>query len=221
MSEIENLGIVRYMTSHPKDLSDELIDTIGRYPVIEPHIHLPLQSGSDVILKKMNRRYTAEHYLELVEKLRLSRPGITLTTDLIVGYPGETEEDFRATLALMETVRFDAAFTFFYSPRIGTPAADIYEEGEQAQVKERFERLVRLQNDISFESNQQLIGDTVDVLIDGPSRRDPDILSGRTRDDRLVNVSTAIMTTGQNRKGQFIPVKIEKAGSFSLEGTAL
>ncbi len=221
VSEIENLGIVRYMTSHPKDLSDELIDTIGRYPVIEPHIHLPLQSGSDVILKKMNRRYTAEHYLELVEKLRLSRPGITLTTDLIVGYPGETEEDFRATLALMETVRFDAAFTFFYSPRIGTPAADIYEEEEQAQVKERFERLVRLQNDISFESNQQLIGDTVDVLIDGPSRRDPDILSGRTRDDRLVNVSTAIMTTGQNRKGQFIPVKIEKAGSFSLEGTAL
>ena len=221
VSEIKGLGIVRYMTSHPKDLSDELIDTIGRYPVIEPHIHLPLQSGSDAILKKMNRRYTSAHYLALVDKLKKARPDMTITTDLIVGFPNETEEDFEATLRLMEQVRFDAAFTFLYSPRIGTPAADQYVEEEQHIVQERFERLVKLQNDISFESNQKLIGRTVDVLIDGPSRRDPDILSGRTRDDRLVNVKRGVMTSSSDATGRFIPVSIEQAGSFSLEGTSL
>ena len=111
------------MTSHPRDLSDELIDVIGRTPVVEPHIHLPLQSGSDRILKKMNRHYDTAHYLSLVRKLRMARPDITISTDLIVGFPGETEEDFEATLNVMKEVRFDAAFTFIYSPREGTPAA--------------------------------------------------------------------------------------------------
>ncbi len=227
VSLIGSLGIVRYMTSHPKDLSDELIRVIGEYDRIEPHCHLPLQSGSDRTLQKMNRRYTAAHYLDLIRKLRESRPGITITTDLIVGYPGESEEDFLATLRLMEEVRFDAAFTFLYSPRAGTPAAGLFEPGQEAVNQERFEALVDLQNKISLESNQALKGLTVDVLIDGPSRRDPDILSGRTRDDRLVNISvddkTSLQVNDSCRKsllaGKFWPVMITGAGSFSLEGS--
>lgn len=228
VSRIDSLGIVRYMTSHPKDLSDELIGVIGAQPVIEPHIHLPVQSGSDRILQKMNRRYTAAHFLERVRRLRASRPGITITTDLIVGFPGEDQKDFEATLRLMEEVRFDAAFTFIYSPRRGTPAASGYCEAGHPLVQQRFERLVELQNRISLESNRALIGQTVEVLIDGPSRRDPGILSGRTRDDRLVNVSLDDITSIQagercqhlSLAGRFVPVRIEGAGSFSLEGSA-
>lgn len=227
ISLIDELGIVRYMTSHPKDLSDELIEVIGSQSRVEPHIHLPLQSGSDVILKKMNRRYTAGHYLERVRKLRTSRPGITVSTDLIVGFPGETEQDFEDTLQVMREVRFDAAFTFIYSPRTGTPAASWYDEKEQASVHERFERLVTLQNAISLESNQVMVGKTVDVLIDGPSRRNPDILSGRARDDRLVNVSLNdemslpgnLVYKRSPAPGEIAKVKIDRAGSFSLEGT--
>lgn len=225
VAQVPSLELVRYMTSHPKDLSDELIRVIGSSPKVEPHIHLPLQSGSDRILEKMNRRYTADHYLGLVRKLREARPGMTVTTDLIVGYPGETEEDFQATLWLMEEACFDAAFTFIYSPRTGTPAAELYDSEERDMIQERFERLVNLQNRLSLESNQKIIGKEVDVLLDGPSRRDPDIFSGRTRDDRLVNVSFPSMTSLQADPpdknaliGQYVPVLIEKAGSFSLEG---
>ena len=228
MSRIDSLGILRYMTSHPKDLSDELITVIGAQHVIEPHIHLPIQSGSDRILRQMNRRYNMSHFKERVRKLRASRPGITITTDLIVGFPGETEEDFEATLQVMEELRFDAAFTFIYSPREGTPAASSYQESVHPLVQERFERLVEVQNRISLESNSALVGLTVDVLTDGPSRRDPRILSGRTRDDRLVNFSIDDMTSLQglgtchelSLAGRFVPVKIERAGSFSLEGHA-
>lgn len=224
ISQLESLGLVRYMTSHPKDLSRELIQVIGSSPSVEPHIHLPLQSGSDRILEKMNRRYTAEHYLDLVRKLRESRPGITVTTDLIVGYPGEDESDFQASLRVMEEARFDAAFTFLYSPRQGTPAARLYDAQERDLIQARFERLVDLQNRLSLESNTALVGRQVDVLIDGPSRRDPDILSGRTPDDRLVNFSAAPGMSLQDdclMPGVFTRVKIEKAGSFSLEGKAL
>ncbi|NLB28268.1 MAG: TRAM domain-containing protein, partial [Clostridiaceae bacterium] len=167
-------------------------------------------------------------FKERVRKLRASRPGITITTDLIVGFPGETEEDFEATLQVMEELRFDAAFTFIYSPREGTPAASGYQESVHPLVQERFARLVEVQNRISLESNSALVGLTVDVLTDGPSRRDPRILSGRTRDDRLVNFSIDDMTSLQGMgtchelslAGRFIPVKIERAGSFSLEGHA-
>ncbi|NLA95558.1 MAG: tRNA (N6-isopentenyl adenosine(37)-C2)-methylthiotransferase MiaB [Clostridiaceae bacterium] len=228
VGRIDSLGIVRYMTSHPKDLSDDLIAVIGAHPVIEPHIHLPIQSGSDRILQQMNRRYSAAHFMERVRKLRASRPGITITTDLIVGFPGETEKDFEETLQVMEELRFDAAFTFIYSPRTGTPAASRYQVSAHPLVQERFERLVQLQNRISLESNSALVGLTVDVLADGPSRRNPRILSGRTRDDRLVNFSVDDMTSLQGKEGcrdlppagSFIPVRIERAGSFSLEGRA-
>lgn len=228
ISQLESLGIVRYMTSHPKDLSDELIYTIGAFPVIEPHIHLPLQSGSDRVLHKMNRRYTSDHYKDLIRRLRQSRPGITVTTDLIVGFPTETEEDFQATLRLMEEVRFDAAFTFLYSPREGTPAAKNFEGDKDPLVQDRFERLLALQNRISLESNRAQVDRTLEVLVDGPSRRDPQIYSGRTRDDRLVNFSLENKfqdPSGREEKikaiiGRFVPVHITGAGSFSLEGVA-
>ena len=154
IAQFPDLSILRYMTSHPKDLSDELIEVIGKYETIEAHVHLPLQSGSDHLLKKMNRRYTAEHYLELVNKLRSARPGISISTDIIVGFPGETEEDFADTLRLMETVKFDRAFTFIYSPRSGTPAAGWSQNVSDLVIQERFERLLALQNKHSLESNE-------------------------------------------------------------------
>jgi len=171
ISHIEGLWVVRYMTSHPKDLSDELIEVIRREPRIESHIHLPLQSGSDRVLRRMNRRYDSAHYLNLVRKLRSARDGIAITTDLIVGFPGETEEDFEATLRVMEEAQFDAAFTFLYSPRVGTPAADWYEESQEEIVRKRFQRLVEYQNECSLASNKKLEGQVVEVLVDGFSRR--------------------------------------------------
>lgn len=232
ISHIGGLWAVRYMTSHPKDLSDELIDVISQEPRVESHIHLPLQSGSDRILKLMNRRYDAAHYLNLVRKLRSARDGITVTTDLIVGFPGETEEDFNETLRVMEEAQFDAAFTFLYSPRVGTPAAQLYDASEQDAVQERFRRLVEYQNTCSLASNKKLEGKIVAVLVDGMSRRDDKILSGRTHDDRLVNFpglltdnpscgdhASACNTGRENvHRGDVIRVSVESAGIYSLDG---
>lgn len=231
---IDRLFVLRYMTSHPCDLSDELINVIGRIPVIEPHIHLPLQSGSDHILKKMNRRYDAAHYLSLVKKLRETRPDITISTDLIVGFPGETEDDFRATLRVMEEARFDAAFTFIYSPREGTPAARWFDSvssnreednntNHEATIRDRFERLTALQNRLSYDSNVKLEGREVAVLVDGSSKRSPDIFSGRTRDHRLVNFTAPdrMSLSGDNllQAGDVVLVRIDHAKIYSLEGT--
>jgi tRNA-2-methylthio-N6-dimethylallyladenosine synthase len=231
---IDRLFVLRYMTSHPCDLSDELINVIGRIPVIEPHIHLPLQSGSDHILKKMNRRYDAAHYLSLVKKLRETRPDITISTDLIVGFPGETEDDFRATLRVMEEARFDAAFTFIYSPREGTPAARWFDSvssnreednntNHEATIRDRFERLTALQNRLSYDSNVKLEGREVAVLVDGSSKRSPDIFSGRTRDHRLVNFTAPdrMSLSGNNllQAGDIVLVRIDHAKIYSLEGT--
>lgn len=232
ISHIEGLWVVRYMTSHPKDLSDELIEVIRREPRIESHIHLPLQSGSDRVLRRMNRRYDSAHYLNLVRKLRSARDGITITTDLIVGFPGETEEDFEATLRVMEEAQFDAAFTFLYSPRVGTPAADWYEESHEEIVRKRFQRLVEYQNECSLASNKKLEGQVVEVLVDGFSRRDETILSGRTHDDRLVNFSglltssftcqecspNEVVVPHEVNRGDVVQVLIESAGIYSLDG---
>ncbi len=229
ISRLEGLWAVRYMTSHPKDLSDKLIDVISGCPRVESHIHLPLQSGSDRLLKRMNRRYDAAHYLDLVRKLRACRSGITVSTDIIVGFPGETEEDWRATLRVMEEAAFDAAFTFLYSPRVGTPAADWYDESQHEIVQERFERLVEYQNELSLRSNRAMEGRIVEVLVDGESRRDPSVLSGRTHDDRLVNFGSVqkdlrggagdtpplLPTAGP---GDVVRVLVKKAGPFSLDG---
>ena len=232
IAQIPDLSVLRYMTSHPKDLSDELIEVIGKYETIEAHIHLPLQSGSNRLLKMMNRHYTSEHYLELVNKLRSARPGISISTDIIVGFPGETEEDFEDTLRLMETVKFDRAFTFIYSPRSGTPAADWSQSVSDVEIQERFERLLDLQNKHSVESNEGCLDKTLYVLVSGLSKTDDETFSGRTKDDRLVNFSLPeesetddqILTargkplSSTIADGSEVFVKITKAKAHSLEG---
>lgn len=234
IASLDQLFVLRYMTSHPRDLSDELIDVIGRTPVVEPHIHLPLQSGSDIILKKMNRHYDAAHYLSLVRKLRLARPEVTISTDLIVGFPDETEKDFLETLRVMKEARFDAAFTFIYSPREGTPAARRFDASTSKReedgglshediIRDRFGRLTTLQNQLSYVSNVKLEGEDVAVLVDGPSKRSPDIFSGRTRDHRLVNFTVpdkmSLPCNNALQPGDIVVVRIDRAKIFSLEGT--
>lgn len=228
IGRIEGIQRIRFMTSHPKDLSDELIDIIGRIKKIEPHLHLPLQSGSNRILAKMNRKYTREKYLEIVRRLRQVRPEITISTDIIVGFPGEEEEDFNDTIDIMEQIRFDSAFTFIYSPRVGTPAADWYDSEGREEVQERFERLVKLQNEHSLQSNQKMIGQILEVLCEGESSADKEILSGRSADNRLVNFRPLKIgeetknpdkgSTGNSREGEFISVLVTNAKTFSLEG---
>lgn len=233
IAQIPDLSVLRYMTSHPKDLSDELIEVIGQYETIEPHVHLPLQSGSTRLLKKMNRRYTAEHYLGLVQKLRAARPEITISTDIIVGFPGETEEDFEATLGLMEAVKFDRAFTFIYSPRSGTPAAEWEQNASDVEIQERFERLLDLQNTHSLESNKTCLDKSIYVLVSGRSKTDEEVFSGRTKDDRLVNFSVPDVSQLENEyaytargeavttvisEGSEVLVKVTKSKTTSLEG---
>ena len=227
---IPGIRRIRFMTSHPKDISDELLAVIGRYDVIEPHLHLPLQSGSNAILKAMNRHYTREQYLAIVRKARALRPGLTISTDLIVGFPGETEADFADTLDLMQQVRFDAAFTFQYSKRTGTPAASMADQVSDAVVRERFGRMLALQNSHSLASNQALADSLQSILIEGRSEGDPTVLSGRTADNRLVNcrvpnlellppeaLDPAGHLDGEALEGRMATVRITRAKTFSLE----
>lgn len=227
VAEIGGIRRIRFMTSHPKDFSDQLIETIGRIKKIEPHVHLPLQSGSNRILAKMNRQYSRNQYLEIVSELRRARPGLSISTDIIVGFPGEDLPDFIDTIDVMNKVRFDSAFTFIYSPRIGTPAAEWYNPLNREIVQERFEQLVELQNEHSLTSNKKLIGHSVEVLCEGSSSGDITILSGRTADNRLVNFipldkkNTNVFSKQMpeaDREGEFIPVRITDAKTFSLLG---
>ncbi|MBQ9931382.1 MAG: tRNA (N6-isopentenyl adenosine(37)-C2)-methylthiotransferase MiaB [Firmicutes bacterium] len=213
LSEIEGLERIRFMTSHPKDLSPELIQAYKDCPKLCPHIHLPVQSGSTEILRRMNRRYTKEGYLELVGRLREAVPGIAITTDIIVGFPGETEEDFAETLDLVRKVGYDSAFTFLYSPRKGTPAAE-YEEQIPEDVKhERFNRLVDTVNSISVEKNRNCVGKIYPVLAEGPDQEGSALQSGRTPEHKLVNFEAPLSVTGQ-----IDTVEITESNTFSLVG---
>ena len=213
LNEVEGLERIRFMTSHPKDLSDRLIRAFGECEKLCNYIHLPVQCGSSRILKKMNRRYTRQQYQELVRKLRQTVPDITISTDIIVGFPGETEEDFRETLELVKEVEYDSAFTFLYSKRKGTPAAE-YEDQVPEDVKhERFNRLVDLLNGISLRKNRDYIGRTEKVLVDSLSRKDPGILSGRTDGFKLVD-----FPGDESLIGGFARVRITEGRTFSLQG---
>ena len=198
------------MTSHPKDASFKLFDTMAKYPNIAHQFHLPVQSGSDRILKAMNRRYDRAQYLSLIEYGRKVMPDIVFTSDIIVGFPGETEEDFAATLELCEAVRYDALFTFIYSPRRGTPAASLPDPTPRAEKNARFDRLLEVQNRISEQRHRDYIGKTVRVLADGA---DGDMLTGRTDGGRLVRFpgDPALI-------GQFVPVTITGHTTWSLTG---
>ena len=202
---------LRFMTSHPKDASKKLFDTIAKYPKICKQFHLPFQSGNDRVLKVMNRRYTSAQYLELVDYGRSLMPDLVLTSDVIVGFPGETEEEFEDTLKLIERVRYDALFTFIFSPRGGTPAASMEDPTPKAEKNRRFDRLVALQNAISEEKHRAYIGKTVRVLVDG---KDGEQLTARTDGGRLVRF------TGEDALiGKFVDVTITDCTTWSLVGT--
>ncbi|MBR7061401.1 MAG: tRNA (N6-isopentenyl adenosine(37)-C2)-methylthiotransferase MiaB [Clostridia bacterium] len=210
---------VRFMTSHPKDLSPELIRAVAEEPKVCRQLHLPVQSGSTSELKRMNRKYTREQYIELVRRVREAVPDVTLTTDIMIGFPGETEEEFADTLRLVEEVRFDNAFTFIYSRRQGTPAAERPDQVPEEVVKRRFGELLEAQNRISREKNEALLGQTLTVLCEGPSKTNPERLTGRTEGNKVVNF---VVPAGLSvAEGQFADVRIETVQTWSLEGTAV
>ena len=213
VNEIPGIERIRFMTSHPKDLSDDLIKAIKECKKICEHIHLPVQSGSTSILKKMNRNYTKEHYLGLTEKIYREIPGVSITTDIIVGFPGETEEDFEDTLDVVERIRFDSAFTFMYSKRKGTPAAKMENQVPDEVKKERLQRLMDLQNRISKEKNMKLKDKIIEVLIEGYDSK-KNLLVGRTRTDKLVYFE------GEPKRlsGKLVKVKITTPKTWTLEG---
>lgn len=211
---VEGLWRVRFATSHPKDLSEGLVDAVARLPKICEHLHLPVQSGSDRVLSAMNRSYTRGRYLELVDMARGRIPGIALTTDLIVGFPGETPEDFEATLALMEEVRFDSAFMFRYSVRRGTRAASLDDDVPEKVKIERLSAVIETQKRITTERNAALKGSLLEVLVEGPSARDPGLLFGRTRTGKAVVARGPIKLCGS-----LVPVRIERASAWTLHGS--
>ena len=208
-----NIERVRFVTSHPWNFTDEMIDTIAKYPNIMPYIHLPLQSGSDRILKLMGRRYTKETYLELFNKIKNTVPNVSITTDIIVGFPGETEEDFLETLDVVNKCKYDGAFTFIFSPREGTPAAKMEDNTELSVKEDRLHRLNELVNEYSNEANQKYLDKVVPVLITGISEKDSTKLCGYTDTFKLVNVDAP-----REEIGNIVNVKITEAKSFSLDG---
>ena len=213
INDIEGLERIRFMTSNPKDLSDELIECYRTCEKLCKHIHLPVQSGSSSVLKRMNRLYDREKYIDIINKLKSACPDIAITTDIIVGFPGETEAEFEDTISLVEYVKYDSAFTFIYSPREGTPAAGFSDQIPYDIKHERFERLNEVVNKYSLEKNERLSDITVKVLIDGSSRKDDESYSGRTDGFKLVNVSS-----GRDITGQLVDVRITECKTFSIDG---
>ncbi|MDD5823843.1 MAG: tRNA (N6-isopentenyl adenosine(37)-C2)-methylthiotransferase MiaB [Firmicutes bacterium] len=216
LNKVEGLERIRFMTSHPKDISDDMISCFTSCDKLCHNIHLPVQCGSDRVLKRMNRHYDRAKYMSIIAKLREECPDITISTDIIVGFPGETEEDFEQTLSLVNEVEYDSAFTFIYSPREGTPAAR-YEDQIPEEIKhERFDRLVDDINRISLEKNLQYQGKTYDVLVEGRSKTDDGAWAGRTNGFKLVNF-TAPEEMGK-LDGKTVKVEITEAKTFSLYG---
>ena len=197
VEKIQGLERIRFMTSHPKDLSDELIEVMKNSKKICRHIHLPLQSGSSRILKLMNRRYDKEKYLDLVRKIREAMPDISLTTDIIVGFPGETEEDFLETMDVVEKVRYDSAFTFIYSKRTGTPAAVMEDQVPEDVVKDRFDRLLKKVQEIGREMSSRDTGTVQEVLVEEQNSQDPHLVTGRLSNNLLVHFPGDVSLIGQ------------------------
>lgn len=213
LNQIEKIKRIRFMTSHPKDLTDEVIEAIAQCDKVCPAIHLAIQSGSTRILKAMNRRYTKEQIIDLVAKVRSRIPDVAITTDIIVGFPGETEEDFQDTLEVMRACKFDSAFSFIYSIRTGTPAATMENQIPDEIKHDRLNRLLDVLRDISFGLNSKYEGRVLPVLVEEPSKNNSDRLSGRTETGKLVNFEGSF-----DHIGEIVNVKITKAGSFSLTG---
>jgi tRNA-2-methylthio-N6-dimethylallyladenosine synthase len=212
--QIDGLERLRFTSPHPIGFRDDLIDAIARLPKLAEHVHLPLQSGSNKILKAMHRAYTAEKYVDLVRRIRQARKGIAITTDIIVGFPGETETDYRRTRDLVEQIQFDNAFIFRYSPRRDTPAAEMQEQIEEPVKEERNQDLLRVVNESARRANERLVGRDVEVLCEGRSKTNPARLMGRTRTNKIV-----VFESDERLAGEILEVQIQQANGFSLYGT--
>jgi len=213
VSSIKGLKRIRFITSHPKDFSKDIVNVMKDRNNIVNHIHLPLQAGSDKILKLMNRGYTAKQYMDIVSYIREKIPGCSITTDLIVGFPGELKDDFTKTLDMVKKIRFNRAFTFIYSPRDGTKASKMADIVPLEEKKTWFSELVKVQNEISYQENKKLVGKKVEVLVEGKSKKDNDMLEGRLENNTIVNFKG-----DEKLIGNFVQVKITEAKSFYLLG---
>lgn len=215
MDDIHKIDIprIRFTTSHPRDFDDRLVEVLAKRGNLVEHIHLPVQSGSSEVLKKMSRKYDRSRFLELAGKIKQAIPDVVLTTDIIVGFPGETDEQFEETMTLVKEVGFDSAFTFIYSPREGTPAAQMEDNVPFEVKKARLHRLNELMTDLSRKSNEKLIGTTVEVLVEGVSKNNANILSGRTRTNKLVHFPGS-----EELIGRFVHVRIDDALSYYIKG---
>ena len=211
--DIEGIERIRFMTSHPKDISDKLIETMAKLPKVCKQLHLPVQAGNNEVLKSMNRRYTKENYLEKIQKIRTLMPDITLTTDIIVGFPTETNEQFKDTIDVLKKVRYDTIFSFIYSRRPGTPAAKMEFVTPEHDIKENFNELLKVQDVISKEINDSYVGKIEKVLVEGPSKTNPDTLTGRTEGGKIVNFEgdSALI-------GTIVNVKVTESRTWSLVG---
>ena len=210
---------LRFATSHPKDLTDEVIQKFETLKPLMPALHLPAQSGSNDILKAMHRGYTRERYLELIDKLRVANPEIALSTDLIVGFPGETEQNFEDTYRLVDEVGYSQVFTFIYSKREGTPAAKMQDDTPREVIQQRFDRLTEIVQQHAFDANQIEAGRVVDVLVEGVSKRDGSLIAGKSPKNQTVHAPLPEDTTIQQLEGCIVPVKIEEAKTWYLRGT--
>ena len=213
VDNVPGIRRVRFMTSHPKDLSDDVIAAIRDGKHLCRHIHLPVQYGSNHLLKKMNRRYTVESYRALVGRIRKALPDVSLTTDLIVGFPGETEEDFAEMLAFLKEIRYDSAYTFIYSKRSGTPAAVMEDQISDAVKHKRLEKLMAVQNTISREINEKLLDETLEVMVEGSSKNDPKVWTGRTETNKIV-----LFPHEKEAAGEFVRVKVIQPQTWVLKG---
>ncbi|MCB9759776.1 MAG: tRNA (N6-isopentenyl adenosine(37)-C2)-methylthiotransferase MiaB [Alphaproteobacteria bacterium] len=217
VAAVPGVGRIRYTTSHPRDMGADVVQAYRDLPQLTSHLHLPVQSGSDRVLRRMKRFYRRDDYLRLVDDLRAARPDLSLTTDIIVGFPGETDDDFEQTLSLMEAVPFDGAFSFKYSPRPGTPALRMKDTPVPEPVKkERLARYQKRQQELQLASNRALEGRTVDVLVEGPSKWDPAVMCGRTSTFKTLNFPGGTELTGQT-----VPVQVLRGFTNSLRGERL
>src|SRR5438094_449208 len=212
--EIDGLERLRFTSPHPIGFREDLIETYRRLPKLADHLHLPVQSGSNKILKTMHRTYTAEKYVDLVRQVRQAREGIALTTDIIVGFPGETEDDYKQTRALVGEIEFDNAFVFRYSPRRDTPAAEMMDQVDESTKERRNHDLLEVVNESARRINERLVGRTLEVLCEGPSKTNPSRLMGRTRTNKIV-----LFEGSEEFVGVLVDVRIERATGFSLYGT--
>lgn len=213
VAEIEGIERIRYTTSHPLEFTDSLINVYADVPKLVDHLHLPVQSGSDRILAAMKRRYKAEDYVKIIEKIRKVRPNISMSSDFIIGFPGETDQDFEDTMNLIETIGYDQSFSFIYSPRPGTPASDLVDDVPMEVKQARLARLQKRINEMAMHISENMVGTTQTILVDRPARKDPKQMSGRTENNRVVNFDGDLSLIGQ-----FVDVEITEALPNSLRG---